>query len=413
MVAKIENDDELATEITDYLITLEPKIEKDHKKLEADGVFEKSLDTVIEIEFDETTILEDIQIWETITGFLLRDKRIKNMHQYIDIFDEVSDIDIWTSVFREKDYSKKKELVINFINHFKTLKHFESIIFIHDIKNLPVGFKLGNFEIITSPFSDENISLYFKILQKRSTYKPYFGINYDNGTFCKIKYDNFLYVTTRNKVYSELELPFSILSMYNDYDLDVLHSIGITYTEDGYICDYFPTGSMYRTAQFNGANVQYLKIISNILSKKNYNQLEEKILKSLRLYGLSRLSHRVEIRFLIIVSACENLLLIGDDRDYSTLKISEKTACLLENDGDARYKLYLKMKNIYRNRSKLVHQGYIKINDDELKFIESIYQRLINKLLIENQNYEQIEKEFGDKSAAYNYFFDKLKFNIN
>lgn len=411
MAIKEKKDDELANEITEYIISIEPIIDNECKKLEAGEAFEKGLDTVIE--YDETTIIDEIKIWETITDFLLKEKRISKLHQYIDVFDEVSNSCIWISVYYEKDYSKKKELVSNFINRFLSLKHYESIIFIHGITGLPLGLELGNLEITKSPIDDEKYGSHFKMLKTKSTFKPHTGIDYNNGTFCKIKFDNYLDITTRKKLYSELELPFSILSIYTDYDLDVLNSIGVTCKKDGPICDYFPTGLMIRTEVFDNGNLEYLKIISCILSKSKYNQLEDKILKSLRLYGLSRLSYRIEIRFLILVSACESLLLTGEDRDYSTLKISEKTACLIEDDGRAKYDLYLKMKSIYSKRSKIVHQGDIKIEPEELRFVETIYLKLINKLLIENQKYEEMEKELKDRSLAFNYFFDKIKFNID
>lgn len=414
-----KTDDNLIREILSYLQIMKPTIENDslllNKELEA---LQKGEIDHIGQDISNLRWSHDLEIEESLTKILLKDNQIKELHTFGEIFFEVGESCVWFSIISEDDETKKTELVNKFINHFKKLKHYESIIFIYGIHDLPIGVKFKNFEIIKQPFDNERIRSCFDLLKQISTYKPSGGIDYNKGIFCKVNYQCYLNVNTRDIVYSELELPFSIISYYTEYDLDIINSIGITISLDGDIpldgpvCDYFPTESVSKMGKHDKNNDKYLEILSNILQKTKYNLLEEKILKSLRLFGLSRLSHRNEIRFLIVVSACECLLLSGEDRDYSTLKISEKTASLLRSGGKERYELYRKMKSVYSKRSQLVHQGDASIGLDELKFIEMIYHSLINKLLEENQRYELVEKELKDKSLAFNYFFDKYKFNF-
>ncbi len=68
----------------------------------------------------------------------------------------------------------------------------------------------------------------------------------------------------------------------------------------------------------------YLDLLSSISIKSKPNKISKKILQALRVYGLSRLSYKPEIRFLLLISSFEALLLTKNDRDYLGKKLSEK-----------------------------------------------------------------------------------------
>jgi len=49
----------------------------------------------------------------------------------------------------------------------------------------------------------------------------------------------------------------------------------------------------------------YLDLLSSISIKSKPNKISKKILQALRVYGLSRLSYKPEIRFLLLISSFE------------------------------------------------------------------------------------------------------------
>ena len=142
---------------------------------------------------------------------------------------------------------------------------------------------------------------------------------------------------------------------------------------------------------------KYLDILSNITQKSYSTKLEKKILQSLQIYGLSRVTKQIEIRFLLMISAFESLLLTKNDRDYLGKKLSEKTAFLIEEKHNERLYLYKLMKDYYGKRSSLVHGGKNKIDKSDERTVNEIFEILIFKLLELSKKYDKMEQKYSNR----------------
>lgn len=238
---------------------------------------------------------------------------------------------------------------------------------------------------------------------------------FKNCSWAKVSFKSHRTIGANESLYDKLALSYSILSIIMNWNLDVKRTIGAIYHPNGTIQflspqDHFVGYSHYRGDIFG----KYLDIFSIITQKKNPTRLEKKILQAIHIFGLSRLTRKTEIRFLLLISAFESLLLTSNDRDYLGKKLSEKTAFLLEDNLDKRLKLYLLMKKYYGKRSSLVHGGKSKIDEEYERTANLIFESLIFKLLELTKQYDKMEQKnpnkSGDKDGVED-LINKLKFS--
>jgi hypothetical protein len=141
--------------------------------------------------------------------------------------------------------------------------------------------------------------------------------------------------------------------------------------------------------------------LTNILTKQDPNDIENRLRNAIILFGIETEAARPEVRYTLLTTALEGLLLTEGDRDYLRLKLAEKISFLLENNLDKRLELFEKVKDVYDRRSDFVHQKpkFKPITQEEVEKLGEIFIKVFNKLLeLRNQGYEQIQKKDGAKT---------------
>lgn len=323
--------------------------------------------------------------------------------------------------------NKLLEIINEFLDHLMVKKSYSAIICLYGLSQLPIGTKIGNLEIINPNFDDIKFKKDLDILY--GSYRNYINEQtelFDGFSWAKVTFEDYYYWNLRDVLFKSLELPFAMLSLIMGYDLDVKKTVGLIYYSGRPVGYLFPLMYMEEPQHpvkfiswmnhpgYNEESMSKpLNRLSIIIQKTNPNELEKRIIRATRLFGASKSSYKLEIRFLVLVSACESLLLSEKEKDYIAWKLSEKTAFLISENGTERLRLFERMKKLYNKRSKLVHEGKEDINYENVKELESVFYRLIIKLLELSAKYTcmpQNSGNLGDVDGVEDYI-NQLKFN--
>jgi len=299
------------------------------------------------------------------------------------------------------------ERITEFIEDLKQEKEYEAILLLNGLIDLPIGTKLGVMEIIEKDESRKELMDHIKYVEDKGLIYP------QNCSWAKLVFKSYRTIDLSEILYKMLSLPYSILSLIMHMNMDVGDTVGAIYSQKGNIWFlgriFGPSvgWSKYRADIFG----KYLDLLSSISQNKKPTRLEEKIIQAIQVFWLSRLSQRTEIRFLILISAFESLLLTDNDRDYLGLKLAEKTTFLMEEEKDKRNKLFKLMKKYYSKRSDLVHKGENTITDADERKAENIFKNLVFKMLDLTGSYEKMEQKSHDRDKeGVEDYIDSLKF---
>lgn len=318
---------------------------------------------------------------------------IEKKYSANELYREVSHFVSKFTLFRSKNDKEVKKILETFLTSLEKEKRYEATIVLPGVIGLPVGTKIGHLEIIERNKNDKKLDEHLCFLEER---KHLYTENRSHG---KIKFKAYTSINVLDVFYKELELPFGILSLITYFDLDVRDCAGIIRSPDVSTVFYLePHKEIHGWSRYS-ADIfsKYLKTLSNISLNKKPNRLQQKILQAIQIFGLSRLSHKSEIRLLLLISSFESLLLTENDRDYLGQKLSEKTSFLLENEYKKRLKLYKLMKELYGKRSGLVHRGKSEISDIEVKTLEHLFRNVTIKILDLSKDYTKMEQKSHEK----------------
>ena len=333
---------------------------------------------------------------------------IEKKYSQEELYREVSDFLSKLTVFRPKSEAEIKERFAEFLTSLETEKNYEATIILPSVIGLPIGTKIGHLEIVEQNIDDEKLDEYLQFLKKEK------NVHIDGRSQGKVLFTAYTSTNVTDVLYKHLELPFAILSLILDFDLDVRDCTGIIKSPD-ISTAYFlePHNEIRGWSRYHPDFLaEHLDKLSRISLDKKPNRLKQKILQAIQVYGLSRLSYKAEIRFLFLVSSFESLLLTENDRDYLGKKISEKTAFLLEDEYEKRLELYKLMKGFYGKRSSLVHRGKIEISDSEVRTIENLFRALVFKILELSNEYTKMEQKSHNKDKeGIEDYINKLRFS--
>lgn len=299
-----------------------------------------------------------------------------------------------------------RERITEFSEDLKQEKEYEAILLLNGMIDLPLGTKLGAMEIIRNDESRKELMEHIKYLEEKGVISPH------NRSWARVMFKSHRTIDLSEVLYKILELPYSVLSLVTHINLDVRDTIGAIYSSNKNVW-FLGTGfksvewAKYRADIFG----KYMDLFSTISQKGKPTRLEEKIIQAIQVFWLSRLSNRTEIRFLILISAFESLLLTQNDRDYLGLKLAEKTTFLLEKEADKRIKLFKLIKKYYTKRSDLVHKGVNRITDADDRTAENIFKNLVFKMLDLTTSYKKMEQRSHDKDKqGIEDYIDSLRF---
>lgn len=338
----------------------------------------------------------------------LQDETILEHFTETDFLQEVTNFHLISLFVSPKDETEWSERITSFIDGLKIEKTYTSTIIFRQLTGLPIGTKLGDLEIIKPDLSINKLKEHLECCEINLE-------DVESISWGRLLFNSHRTIGIEEILFEKLELPLGILSLIMNIDLDPKETLGIIQSPDGII--YF-LGSSKKPLSFSRYVPEIydekLKLISEITIKSSRSKLEKKILQGIQIFGLSRLAHKFEIRFLMVISSCESLLLSSNDRDYLGLRLSEKTAYLLETDGGKRFNLFKLIKNFYNKRSDFIHSGTNKIKIEDVRNLDDIFEALVFELLELTAKYEKMEQKSHDKDKnGIEDYLNNLKFNLS
>ena len=152
-----------------------------------------------------------------------------------------------------------------------------------------------------------------------------------------------------------------------------------------------------------------IPILTDIFVKSNPNEIERKIRNAVRIFGIQTSVKNQQVRFVLLVTCLESLLMTESDRDYILWKLAEKVAFIL--DGNKR-ELNDYIKKAYDKRSAFIHgskseDGLVMEND--IFSIEGVVSNLVWKMIDFVKNgYTHVQKQNNVKSI--NEYIEETKF---
>lgn len=263
----------------------------------------------------------------------------------------------------DDDLAKRTD---EFIKNITEGTDCEAILMLDSVYDLPIGKKFGNLEIIEKDTSYEGMEKYAKQweVQLRSA---------KSCSWAKLKFKTYKPGRFWEDFMKEIEKPLSIISFILQKEIDSNDILGIIYCRGKTVklskIERFVGFVRYRSDIFGS----YIDEISSIYNKEKPSQLEIKLMNAIEMFWMSKISHKLEISFVLMASAMETLIMSESDKDYLSWKLAEKTAFLLTEEGGKRKELYKSMKKLYNKRSKFVHEGIKNIDRRDLGFLGAVF----------------------------------------
>jgi hypothetical protein len=153
-------------------------------------------------------------------------------------------------------------------------------------------------------------------------------------------------------------------------------------------------------AKYNAFVETHSQILTGIFIKTNPNEIERKIKNAVRIYGIQTSVTNEQVRFVLLVTCLESLLMTGSDKDYILWRLAEKAAFVI---GRNKLKINNMIKEAYGKRSAFVH-GTTKedelVTENDIFETEGLVVNLVWKLVFEflKNGYASIQKTENAKS---------------
>jgi hypothetical protein len=152
------------------------------------------------------------------------------------------------------------------------------------------------------------------------------------------------------------------------------------------------------------------EILTNRLHK-DQGILQKKLRNAIRLYGVATSARYREVRFILLCSALEALVLTRDDRDYLGWKLAERIAFLIAKPDD-RQSISSYITYAYSKRSRIVHQDKDKeenVSDEDVRKLADVMLKTFWKLVeLKKHGFTSLQKMSNEKSVIA--LIEKLKF---
>lgn len=363
--------------------------ERKEKSIKAGEALKEDLAKMLHEKLGIPVFLADSKKVESVFECVKKIPNIENKFTESELREEVNSFLFKISILdKPKNRIELEKRIKKFVEELEKEKVYEAYLLLRDLIGLPIGLKIGPLEIVNEVKNKKKLLNHIDYLRKKS-------LVYTEGrSWGYVKFKSYKIQRVSEYLYDLLELPFGILSLIMGMDLDVRDACGLIYSEIGHIYYLMPKSQPRGWARYlDKAHKRDFDLLTKVTHKAKRNTLEDKIIQSIKLYWLSRMSEKIETRFLLTISSLESLLLTKNDRDYIGLKLSEKTTFLLEDNIDKRISLFKRMKKYYEKRSRLIHSGKSDINRTDERTIASIYRVLVFKLLELGQKYKKMEQK--------------------
>lgn len=143
-------------------------------------------------------------------------------------------------------------------------------------------------------------------------------------------------------------------------------------------------------------------------------KLDERLHKAIRIYGIATSVRYLDVKFILLCSGLEALMLTPSDKDYLGWKLAERVSFLISKRPSKREEIFELIRELYNKRSRFVHQDEKheegKITESDYKTMEGVLLSVIWKLIeLKRKGYTHIQKDRSGKSVID--YIDKLKFS--
>ena len=162
-------------------------------------------------------------------------------------------------------------------------------------------------------------------------------------------------------------------------------------------------------AQYSKFAEKRIPILTDIFVKSNPNEIERKIRNAVRIFGIQTSVKNQQVRFVLLVTCLESLLMTESDKDYLLWKLAEKVTFIL--DGNKK-ELNDYIKKAYNKRSAFIHGSKSEdslVTENDIFNIEGVVSNLVWKMIDFVKNgYTHVQKHNGVKSI--NEYIEETKF---
>ena len=352
---------------------------------------------------------ENKEYFKELLGLILT-KEVKKNFEQKNIRKQLRNI--INESFNYDDESKRKENILNNLNelnHYLTENIEREYTFLVPLDNLTIEnkIKLGKVEIGTYDDFIEDVNNNITVSGEELP-------NFILKDFSK----NLIYAKIKRKgvpkfslidVYNEIRLVLSILNFFKreselpiviskELNRDIMYFFAYStnnyYSETKYLNDtrYCYDLNSKRLNSFK----PLLTLLNEIINKENKTDIENRILKSIFFYNeanlnylnkvddfyysnegmINNLKYNVIIKsFLFLFTSLETLL-VNSNREV-TARVSSRSSRLVYDDYNKRKILKNDIKNLYKKRSDLIHDGNNNVNIKEFRFLRCIVKNSI------------------------------------
>jgi hypothetical protein len=148
----------------------------------------------------------------------------------------------------------------------------------------------------------------------------------------------------------------------------------------------------YKREEIYNFNTEFEKeifLLTDILTKPK-SHVDNKINNALSIFSLQTSISNVGIRYVLLATCLESLLLDKNDRDYLRWRLAEKCAFLF---GKNKKEIFDKVKKTYDKRSSFVHGSGEPITPADLSSMQDIVVLIIRRMVqLRNEGFDSMEK---------------------
>ncbi|MCJ7424381.1 HEPN domain-containing protein [Candidatus Bathyarchaeota archaeon] len=325
-------------------------------------------------------------------------------------FDDVEDVFRMTSVSLDKALQSisDEEFVIYFKSEVLTTKTYDFFFPVYCFYGFPNGFKLGYSTAIDFDRMPPEIREYFGFLwEHRFTIDTEYHRTKDEYITLKKRTAFVHLIVKANGHFKAIENARSLaedalhiirfLYQINLNIIDIRYKIRENKNEGG--IEGIAVLPFVGGANFSKFLEEHIPILTDIFTKSNPNEIEKKIRNALRIFGIQKSMSNDQVRFVLLITCLESLLMTASDRDYILWKLAEQAAFFLGGD---RRETNEYVRSAYGKRSAFVHGSTSKdglVTRSDIDSAEELAVGLVWKLIdFMKKGYTSIQKHNNAKS---------------
>ena len=140
--------------------------------------------------------------------------KIEDKYSPSELYEEVASFLSQGIVFRPKTEDEARERIEKFLITLEKEKTYEATIILPSVIGLPIGTKIGSLEIVEQNIEDKHLIEYLEYQKEHNQ------VHTEGRSQAKVVFKAYTSTKATNALYKLLELPFAIISLLLDFDLN-------------------------------------------------------------------------------------------------------------------------------------------------------------------------------------------------